>query len=168
MFSLFTQSAEGAIYGVVPYISKLYTGSVAGIVGAGGNMGSIVYGLGFRSLSYQSAFVMMGSIVMASSFLSVFINIPCHAGLIRGQDNHAVIRAREKFRARRERAAAMEAGEQTVEEGADIEMNRQQQRPPTEANEQGAAPGAPSVASEAVQATPEASADVDVASQEGT
>ena len=102
-FSLFTQSAEGAIFGIVPYISKLYTGSVSGLVGSGGNMGSMVYGLGFRSLNYQQGFVMMGSIVMASSVLSIGINIPCHAQMLWGQDNHAVIRARERFARRRQR-----------------------------------------------------------------
>jgi MFS transporter, NNP family, nitrate/nitrite transporter len=108
-FSVFTQSAEGAIYGVVPYVSKLYTGAVAGFVGSGGNVGSVVYGLGFRSLSYQSAFVMMGCIVMASSFLSVFIDIPCHASMLWGEDNHAVIQARERYLQNRE--ARLTAGE---------------------------------------------------------
>ena len=97
VFSIFTQAAEGAIYGIVPYVSKLYTGSVAGFVGSGGNMGSVVYGIFFRSMPYRDAFCLMGSIVMASSFLSIFINIPCHAGLICGEDNHAVIQARERF-----------------------------------------------------------------------
>ena len=96
-FSIFTQSAEGAIYGVVPYVSKLYTGSVAGFVGSGGNVGSVVYGLFFRSLSYQNAFLTMGCIVIASSFLSVFIHIPCHAAMLWGEDNHAVIQARERY-----------------------------------------------------------------------
>lgn len=102
MFSLFTQSSEGAIYGVVPYVSKLYTGAVAGFVGSGGNVGSVVYGIGFRSLSYQNAFLMMGSIVIASSFLSIFIDIPCHAGMLWGEDNHAVIQARERYLRRRQ------------------------------------------------------------------
>ena len=66
-------------------------------------MGSMVYGLGFRSLNYQQGFVMMGSIVMASSVLSIGINIPCHAQMLWGQDNHAVIRARERFARRRQR-----------------------------------------------------------------
>jgi NNP family nitrate/nitrite transporter-like MFS transporter len=101
IFSIFTQAAEGAIYGVVPYVSKLYTGAVAGLIGSGGNVGSMVYGFGFQRLEYNQAFVMMGSIVIASSFLSVFINIPCHAGLIWGEDNHAVISARERFVERR-------------------------------------------------------------------
>lgn len=46
----------------------------------------------------------MGAIVICSSFLSVFINIPCHAGLIWGEDNHAVIQARERYLERVERA----------------------------------------------------------------
>jgi NNP family nitrate/nitrite transporter-like MFS transporter len=50
IFSIFTQAAEGAIYGIVPYVTKLHTGSVAGLVGSGGNMGSIVYGCKFLLL----------------------------------------------------------------------------------------------------------------------
>jgi MFS transporter, NNP family, nitrate/nitrite transporter len=98
IFSVFTQSAEGAIFGVVPYVSKLYTGSVAGFVGSGGNVGSVVYGFGFRHLPYRTAFIMMGTIVIASSTLSCLIHIPCHAGLFTGEDNHAVIQARERYR----------------------------------------------------------------------
>jgi NNP family nitrate/nitrite transporter-like MFS transporter len=100
IFSIFTQSAEGAIYGIVPYVSKLYTGAVSGFVGSGGNVGSVVYGLGFRSLPYGTAFLMMGCMVIASSFLSFFINIPCHAGLLWGEDNHAVISARQRHQER--------------------------------------------------------------------
>jgi NNP family nitrate/nitrite transporter-like MFS transporter len=40
IFSVFTQAAEGAIYGIVPYVHKLHTGAVAGFVGSGGNVGS--------------------------------------------------------------------------------------------------------------------------------
>lgn len=43
----------------------------------------------------------MGCIVIASSFLSVFINIPLHAGLFRGEDNLTVIQARERYRRHR-------------------------------------------------------------------
>jgi NNP family nitrate/nitrite transporter-like MFS transporter len=105
IFSIFTQSAEGAIYGIVPYVSKMYTGSVAGFVGSGGNVGSVVYGLGFRSLPYETGFLIMGCIVIMSSLLSFFINIPCHAGLLWGEDNHAVISARDRFRDRLEMSA---------------------------------------------------------------
>jgi len=134
VFSLFTQAAEGAIYGVVPYVSKLYTGSVAGLVGAGGNVGSVIFGLGFRSLDYQSAFIMMGSIVMASSLLSVWLRIPCHAGLLTGEDNYAVIKARERFIRRRQRDFLEESvsrhrrlpprvPQENPTGGGDVEMN---------------------------------------------
>lgn len=102
-FSIFVKTSEGAIFGVVPYVSKLYTGSVAGLVGAGGNVGSVVFGLGFRSLAYRDAFVMMGSIAMTSSILTIWIDVPCHARLLRGEDNHAVIKARERYLRRRQR-----------------------------------------------------------------
>ena len=108
VFSIFTQAAEGAIYGVVPYVSKLYTGSVAGLVGSGGNAGSVLYGFGFRSLPYRDAFMLMGAIVISSSALSLGVKIPCHAGLLWGEDNMAVIQARERFARRRALEEAQE------------------------------------------------------------
>lgn len=38
-FSVFVQAAEGSTYGIVPYVDPPSTGSIAGIVGAGGNTG---------------------------------------------------------------------------------------------------------------------------------
>lgn len=61
-------------------------------------MGSVIYGFCFRAMPYRDAFVMMGSIVIMSSLLTAFIKIPCHAGMFWGEDNHAVIQQRERFR----------------------------------------------------------------------
>ncbi|MGH7884730.1 MAG: MFS transporter, partial [Thermodesulfobacteriota bacterium] len=41
LFSLFVQMSEGATFGIVPFINKKALGSVAGIVGAGGNAGAV-------------------------------------------------------------------------------------------------------------------------------
>ena len=41
IFSLFVQMAEGATYGIVPFMNKKALGAVAGIVGAGGNAGAV-------------------------------------------------------------------------------------------------------------------------------
>lgn len=55
-FSLCVQAAEGTSFGIVPYIDPLNMGSICGIVGAGGNVGAVSFGLCFRQLSYASAY----------------------------------------------------------------------------------------------------------------
>lgn len=86
MFSLFVQSAEGTSYGIVPYVNPPFTGSVSGIVGAGGNVGAVCFGLGFRELAYTDAFNIMGWSIIGSALLSVFIAIKGHRGLLHGED----------------------------------------------------------------------------------
>jgi len=85
-FSLFVQAAEGTSYGIVPYVDPPATGSISGIVGAGGNTGAVCFGLGFRNLSYKTAFFIMGFTILGSSVLSLVIFIKGHAGLICGED----------------------------------------------------------------------------------
>lgn len=84
IFSLFVQAAEGTSYGIVPYIDPPATGSIAGIIGAGGNTGAVCFGLGFRQLGYEKAFIVMGITIMASAVLSVFINIKGQSRLLCG------------------------------------------------------------------------------------
>lgn len=86
LFSLFVQSAEGTSFGIVPYVKPPFTGSVSGIVGAGGNVGAVCFGLGFRELNYNQAFNIMGGSIIASAFLSIFISIKGHRGLLYGED----------------------------------------------------------------------------------
>jgi NNP family nitrate/nitrite transporter-like MFS transporter len=92
-FSLMVQAAEGTSYGIVPYIDPPSTGSIAGIVGAGGNSGAVAFGMCFRQLEYKQAFTIMGACIMASSVLSVFIRIKGHAGLIFGEDDAVPIKS---------------------------------------------------------------------------
>ena len=80
-FCLCSQAASGSSFGIVPYINPANTGAVSGIVGAGGNVGAVCFGLGFRQLEYKQAFTLMGSLVMASSVLSAFVNIEGHGGI---------------------------------------------------------------------------------------
>lgn len=69
VFSLFVQMAEGATFGIVPFINKRALGAVAGIVGAGGNAGAVAAGFLFRSesLSYQQGLFYLGIAVMIAS-----------------------------------------------------------------------------------------------------
>ncbi|MGM0832842.1 MAG: NarK family nitrate/nitrite MFS transporter [Pseudomonadota bacterium] len=75
VFSLFVQMAEGATFGVVPFINKKALGAVAGIVGAGGNVGAVSAAFLFRSesLSYQEGLFYLGItvLVLASCVLVV-------------------------------------------------------------------------------------------------
>jgi NNP family nitrate/nitrite transporter-like MFS transporter len=87
VFSLFVQAAEGSTFGMVPYIDPASTGSISGIVGAGGNSGAVGFGMGFRQLDYEEAFIIMGATIMGSAVLSIFINIKGHRGLFWGTDD---------------------------------------------------------------------------------
>ncbi len=66
LFSLCVQMAEGATYSVVPFINKKSLGAVSGIVGAGGNVGAVIYAQFFlRSGSpLQDCFLYFGVAVL--------------------------------------------------------------------------------------------------------
>lgn len=71
LFSLFVQMSEGATYSVVPFINKNALGSVAGIVGAGGNAGAVAAGFLFRGdLLWPTALFILGGIVVVFSTLA--------------------------------------------------------------------------------------------------
>jgi alanine racemase len=70
---------EGTTYSLVPYVDAENTGSVSGIVSAGGTTGAVMFGLIFRQFNYHQAFTFMGALVMGSSLLSMLINFGGHA-----------------------------------------------------------------------------------------
>ena len=75
VFSLFVQMSEGATYSVVPFINKKALGSIAGIVGAGGNMGAVGAGFLFRmdDLTWSSALLILGILVAMFSFITFLV-----------------------------------------------------------------------------------------------
>ncbi|MEX6689707.1 NarK family nitrate/nitrite MFS transporter [Danxiaibacter flavus] len=70
-FALFLKMANGATYGIVPFINEKNIGIVSGIVGAGGNAGGMLFGFLFKSktISYVDAFSYIGFIVIGISFI---------------------------------------------------------------------------------------------------
>jgi NNP family nitrate/nitrite transporter-like MFS transporter len=62
VFALFLKMANGATYSIVPFVNKDAIGSVAGIVGAGGNIGAMLVGFLFKSksITYAQAFYYIG------------------------------------------------------------------------------------------------------------
>ncbi|MFN4261938.1 MAG: MFS transporter [Gemmataceae bacterium] len=74
LFSLFVQMSEGATYAVVPFINQRALGSVAGIVGAGGNAGAVAAGFLFKSsLPWPTALLILGAVVTVCSFAAFFV-----------------------------------------------------------------------------------------------
>ena len=75
IFSLFVQMSEGATYSVVPYINKKALGAVAGIVGAGGNMGAVCAGFLFRAegITYPDALLILGFLVTGFAFFTFLV-----------------------------------------------------------------------------------------------
>ena len=86
LFSLFIQAAEGTTFGIVPYVDSSATGVISGIVGAGGNVGAVCFGIALQYLEYHTAFMIMGYTIIGSSLLSLVIFIKGHSSLIWGQD----------------------------------------------------------------------------------
>jgi NNP family nitrate/nitrite transporter-like MFS transporter len=86
LFSIFVQAAEGSTFAIVPYVDYAVTGSIAGVVGAGGNVGGVAFSLFFREFENRDAFLAMGCIVLVSSFITALLAIPGHRSLVKGED----------------------------------------------------------------------------------
>ncbi len=68
-FALFLKMANGATYGIVPFINEKNVGLISGIVGAGGNLGGMMFGFLFKSetITYAQAFTYIGYAIIAVS-----------------------------------------------------------------------------------------------------
>lgn len=75
VFSLFVQMSEGATFAVVPFVNRRALGAVAGIVGAGGNVGAVLAGFLFKSSSewWPTALLILGVAVTIGSFLTALV-----------------------------------------------------------------------------------------------
>ncbi len=71
IFALFTHMACGATYALVPFIDRDALGGVAGIIGAGGNVGAVAAGFLLKGmLDIQTCLMMLGGlVVIAASFV---------------------------------------------------------------------------------------------------
>ena len=71
---LFIKMSNGATYAVVPFVNKKALGAVAGIVGAGGNVGSVLAGFLFKgSMPWTQALLVLGATVAVISLFSVLV-----------------------------------------------------------------------------------------------
>ena len=74
-FGLCLKMANGATYSIVPFINPKAVGSVAGIVGAGGNVGAMLIGFLFKSMPYSTAFLYLGSGVFATGVIVLAVRL---------------------------------------------------------------------------------------------
>ena len=77
LFALFLKMSNGATYSVVPFINKKAVGAVAGIVGAGGNVGAVLAGFLFKSseISYRESLFIIGIAVSVVSVISLLLSL---------------------------------------------------------------------------------------------
>ncbi|WP_267359939.1 MULTISPECIES: MFS transporter [unclassified Methylobacterium] len=80
VFGLFTHMACGSLYALVPFIDRKVLGGVAGIIGAGGNIGGVAAGFLLRGTgNVQLCFLILGGAAIACA---------CGAALIRFSIKH--------------------------------------------------------------------------------
>lgn len=79
----------------VPYVNPAITGSISGIVGAGGNVGGVAFATIFRQFYDRKAFSAMGWTAMISAVLTFFSSIRGHAALCCGSDAPEVMNRRK-------------------------------------------------------------------------
>jgi len=71
---LFIKMSNGATYSLVPFVNKRALGAVAGIVGAGGNVGSVLAGFLFKgSMPWTQALLALGATVSVVSVLALVV-----------------------------------------------------------------------------------------------
>lgn len=73
-FGLFTHMACGATYALVPFIDRKALGGVAGIIGAGGNVGAVLAGFLMKGLgNTQQTLSMLGVMVTVSALCAIAV-----------------------------------------------------------------------------------------------
>ena len=72
IFGLFTHMACGATYALVPLINRKALGGVAGIIGAGGNVGAVAAGFLMKGAdTTQQGLFVLGGIVVGAAFCAI-------------------------------------------------------------------------------------------------
>ncbi|MDR5752739.1 MULTISPECIES: MFS transporter [unclassified Caballeronia] len=74
VFGLFTHMACGATYALVPFIDRKALGGVAGVIGAGGNVGAVAAGFLMKGVgNVQQTLSMLGMLVAVSAICALAV-----------------------------------------------------------------------------------------------
>ena len=74
--SFFVQAGEGAVFAVIPLIKRSMTGQFAGMTGAYGYVGSVVYLTVLSLVSYQVFFMVIAATAVIGFFALFFLKEP--------------------------------------------------------------------------------------------
>ncbi len=74
--SFFVQAGEGAVFAAVPLIKRRLTGQIAGMTGAYGNVGAVVYLTVLSLVSYQEFFLVIAATAVVGFIALLFMQEP--------------------------------------------------------------------------------------------
>jgi NNP family nitrate/nitrite transporter-like MFS transporter len=74
--SFFVQAGEGAVFAAVPLIKRRLTGQIAGMTGAYGNVGAVVYLTVLSMVSYQDFFLVIAATAIVGFITLLFMKEP--------------------------------------------------------------------------------------------
>jgi NNP family nitrate/nitrite transporter-like MFS transporter len=74
--SFFVQAGEGAVFAAVPLIKRRLTGQIAGMTGAYGNVGAVVYLTVLSMVSYQEFFLVIAATAVIGFITLLFMEEP--------------------------------------------------------------------------------------------
>jgi NNP family nitrate/nitrite transporter-like MFS transporter len=93
LFALFLKMSNGATYGIVPFVNTKNVGMVSGIVGAGGNLGGMIFGFLFKSTSitYVQAFTYIGYTVIIVALVILITRFQKQPALKKAVDSGEIL-----------------------------------------------------------------------------
>jgi NNP family nitrate/nitrite transporter-like MFS transporter len=72
----FVQAGEGAVFAAVPLIKRRLTGQIAGMTGAYGNVGAVVYLTVLSVVSYEIFFLVIAATAVGGFIALLFMQEP--------------------------------------------------------------------------------------------
>jgi NNP family nitrate/nitrite transporter-like MFS transporter len=91
VFGLFTHMACGATYALVPFIDSKALGGVAGIIGAGGNVGAVAAGFLMKGTGdIQQTLAILSGMVLLSAVCAIAVRLTVSADAASAAGNNAI------------------------------------------------------------------------------
>jgi NNP family nitrate/nitrite transporter-like MFS transporter len=88
LFGICAQACTGSTFGLVPYVCPEHTGATSGVVGAGGNLGGLTWGILFKGIGNRAkSFELLSLFVALSALMSVAIHVDGEPSLWQNEES---------------------------------------------------------------------------------